>query len=399
MPMLLTMSLEEKIPVKTIKALNKKNKTIMIVAGEASGDMHGANLVREMLNLDPMLNFYGIGGNRLREEGVDLLANASDMAVVGLTEVVSKLGSILKIMGMMKRSLDERRPDLVILIDYPDFNIPLAKAAKKRGIKVFYYISPQVWAWRKSRIGQIKKTVSKMAVILPFEVETYRQKGFEVNYVGHPLLDMVKLNYSKQESRKKFGLSENEITIGILPGSRTSEVRILMPELMQAAQILKREMPDLQFVLPLADTLEETSVTEIISGFNVKVKVVSGHTYDVISCADLALVASGTATLETALLGIPMIIVYKISMLSYFIGRLFVHVKNIGLVNIIAGKTIVPELVQGDASGKRIAAESLSILKNGERRQKMIKELEAIRARLGEPGAARRAAQIAHDMI
>ncbi len=399
MPMLLTMSLEEKSPVKTIKALSKKNKTIMIVAGEASGDMHGANLVREMLNLDPMLNFYGIGGNRLRKEGVDLLANASDMAVVGLTEVVSKLGSILKIMGMMKRSLDERRPDLVILIDYPDFNIPLAKAARKRGIKVFYYISPQVWAWRKSRIGQIKKMVSKMAVILPFEVETYRQKGFEVNYVGHPLLDMVKLNYSKQESRKKFGLSEDEITIGILPGSRTSEVRILMPELMRAAQILKREVPDLQFVLPLADTLEETSVTEIISGFNVKVKVVSGHTYDVISCADLALVASGTATLETALLGVPMIIVYKISLLSYFIGSLFVHVKNIGLVYIIAGKTIVPELIQGDASGKRIAAESLSILKNGERRQKMIKELEAIRARLGEPGAARRAAQIACDMI
>ena len=399
MPMLLTMSLEEKIPVKTIKALNKKNKTIMIVAGEASGDMHGANLVREMLNLDPALNFYGIGGNRLQEEGVELLANASDMAVVGLTEVVSKLGSILKIMGMMKRSLDERRPDLVILIDYPDFNIPLAKAAKKRGIKVFYYISPQVWAWRKSRIGQIKKTVSKMAVILPFEVEMYRQKDFGVNYVGHPLLDMVKLNYSKQESRKKFGLSEDKITIGILPGSRTSEVRILMPELLRAAQILKREMPDLQFILPLADTLEETSVTEIISGFNVDVKVVSGHTYDVVSCADLALVASGTATLETALLGVPMIIVYKISLLSYFIGRLFVHVKNIGLVNIIAGKTIVPELIQGDASGMRIAAESLSILKNGERRQKMIKELEAIRARLGEPGAARRAAQIAHDMI
>lgn len=399
MPMLLTMSLEEKIPVKTIKALNKKNKTIMIVAGEASGDMHGANLVREMLNLDPALNFYGIGGNRLQEEGVELLANASDMAVVGLTEVVSKLGSILKIMGMMKRSLDERRPDLVILIDYPDFNIPLAKAAKKRGIKVFYYISPQVWAWRKSRIGQIKKTVSKMAVILPFEVEMYHQKGFGVNYVGHPLLDMVKLNYSKQESRKKFGLSEDKITIGILPGSRTSEVRILMPELLRAAQILKREMPDLQFILPLADTLEETSVTEIISGFNVDVKVVSGHTYDVVSCADLALVASGTATLETALLGVPMIIVYKISLLSYFIGRLFVHVKNIGLVNIIAGKTIVPELIQGDASGMRIAAESLSILKNGERRQKMIKELEAIRARLGEPGAARRAAQIAHDMI
>ena len=291
--------------------------------------------------------------------------------------------------------MDERRPDLVILIDYPDFNIPLAKAAKKRGIKVFYYISPQVWAWRKSRIGQIKKTVNKMAVILPFEVDTYSQEGFAVNYVGHPLLDMVKLNYSKQESRKKFGLDEDKITIGILPGSRPSEVRKLMPELLRAAQILKKEMLDTQFILPLADTLEEIMVTEIISRFNVKVKVISGHTYDVISCADLALVASGTATLETALLGVPMIIVYKISLLSYFIGRLFVDVKNIGLVNIVAGKTIVPELIQRDASGKRIAGEALAILKNGERKQEMIRELAAIRAKLGEPGAARRAAQFA----
>jgi lipid-A-disaccharide synthase len=399
LPTLLTMSLEEKNPVPLINAVHKKNKTIMIIAGEASGDMHGANLVREMLKINPALNFYGIGGNKLREEGVELLANASDMAVVGLTEVVSKLGEILTIMRMMKRSLDERRPDLVILIDYPDFNLPLAKAARKKGINVFYYISPQVWAWRKGRIGQIKKTVNKMAVILPFEVDIYREKGFEVSYVGHPLLDMVKLNYSKQEAKKKFGLDKNKVTIGILPGSRPSEVRKLMPELMMSAQILKQEMPDLQFILPLADTLEETCVTGIISGFNVKVTVVSGHTYDVISCADLALVASGTATLETALLGVPMIIIYKISRLSYFIGRLIVDVKNIGLVNIIAGKTIVPELIQNDANGAGIAREALSILQNGERKQDMIEELAAIRAKLGEPGAAIRAAQIACDMI
>jgi lipid-A-disaccharide synthase len=377
----------------------KKNKTIMIVAGEASGDMHGANLVREMLKINPALNFYGIGGNKLREEGIELLANASDMAVVGLTEVVSKLRSILKIMGMMKKSMDERHPDLVILIDYPDFNLPLAKAAKKRGIKVFYYISPQVWAWRKGRIGQIKKTVDKMAVILPFEVDTYGQEGFAVNYVGHPLLDMVKLNYSKQESRKKFGLAENKITIGILPGSRLSEVSKLMPQLLQAAGILKQEIPDMQFVLPLADTLEEKIITEIISRSNVKVKVISGHTYDVISCADLALVASGTATLETGLLGVPMVIVYKISLLSYIIGRIIVDVNNIGLVNIIAGKTIVPELIQSDARGKRIAGEALAILTNKEKKLEIIKELETIRAKLGEPGAAIRAAQIACDMI
>jgi lipid-A-disaccharide synthase len=390
---------EEKESNPLMNAVHKNKKTIMIIAGEASGDMHGANLVREMIKINPALNFYGIGGNKLREEGVELLANASDMAVVGLTEVISKLGSILKIMKMMKRSLDERRPDLVILIDYPDFNLPLAKAAKKRGIKVFYYISPQVWAWRKGRIGQIKRTVNKMAVILPFEVDTYGREGFAVNYVGHPLLDMVKLNYSKQESRKKFGLAENKITVGILPGSRLSEVEKLMPELLRASEILAQKMPDIQFILPLADTLEEKIITEIISGFTVKVHIISGHTYDVISCADLALVASGTATLETALLGVPMIIVYKISLLSYIIGRLIVDVKNIGLVNIIAGKTIVPELIQSDASGKRIAEEALAILTNGKKKQEIIKELEAIRTKLGEPGAAIRAAQIACDMV
>jgi len=393
------MSLEEKRSIPKIKDIIGTNKTVMIVAGEASGDMHGANLVREMLKINPALNFYGIGGNKLKEEGVQLLASASDMAVVGLTEVVSKLGKILKIMGMVKRSLAERRPDLVILIDYPDFNLRLAKAAKKRGIKVFYYISPQVWAWRKGRIGQIKKTVDKMAVILPFEVDTYGREGFAVNYVGHPLLDMVKLNYSKQELRKKFSLAEDKITIGIMPGSRPSEVKKLMPELLRASEILAKETPDIQFVLPLADTLEETEVTEFISGSNLKVKVISGHTYDVVSCADLALVASGTATLETALLKVPMVIVYKISLLSYAIGRLIVDVKNIGLVNIIAGKTIVPELIQGDACGERIAAEALAILKNEERKREIIKELAVIRAKLGESGAAIRAAQLALDML
>jgi lipid-A-disaccharide synthase len=399
LPMLLIMSPEEKNPVPLINTMPRKNKTVMIIAGEASGDMHGANLVREILKINPDINFYGIGGNKLKAEGVELLANASDMAVVGLTEVVSKLGNILKIMNMMKKSLDERRPDLVILIDYPDFNLPLAKAASKKGIKVFYYISPQVWAWRKGRIGQIKKTVNRMAVVLPFEVEMYGRDGFKADYVGHPLLDMVKLNYSKQESRIKFGLAEDKVTIAILPGSRLSEVRKLMPELMRASGILNQKMPDLQFVLPLADTLEEKSVTNIISGFDVKVKIVSGHTYDVISCADLALVASGTATLETGLLEVPMIIVYKISLLSYLIGRLFVNVKNIGLVNIVAGKTIVPELIQSDASGENIAREALAILLNSERKQEIVKELAKIRAKLGEPGAAIRTAQIACDMI
>jgi lipid-A-disaccharide synthase len=393
------MSLEEKNPVPLINAVHKKNKTIMIIAGEASGDMHGANLVREMLKLDPALNFYGIGGNKLLKEGVQLLANASGMAVVGLTEVISKLGKFLKIMGMMKRSMDERRPDLVILIDYPDFNLPLAKAAKKRGIKVFYYISPQVWAWRKGRIGQIKKTVDKMAVILPFEVDTYAAKGFAVDYVGHPLLDLVKPAYSKLESLKMFNLNENKTTIGLLPGSRLSEVTKLLPEMLRASEILAQKIPDMQFILPLADTLEQKTVEDIIAGSSIKVKVIPGQTYDAVSCCDLAIVASGTATLETALLGVPMIIIYKISPLSYLIGKLIVDVQNIGMANIIAGKTVVPEFIQEDVNGNRIAAEAIDILTNDERKQEIIKELAAIRSKLGNPGASRRAAQIACDMI
>ena len=376
-----------------------KSKTIMIIAGEASGDMHGASLVHEMLKIDSSLKFYGIGGNKLQEAGVKLHAHASEMSVVGITEVIPKLGTILRIMNRMKKSMDEFNPDLVILIDYPDFNLRIAKAAHKRGIKVFYYISPQVWAWRKGRINQIKKLVNKMAVILPFEVETYRQKGFPVNYVGHPLLDLVKTKYSPQEARTKFGLKEGKTTVALLPGSRFSEVNNLLPEMLRAGEILAQHIQDIQFLLPLADTVEEKIITDIISGYSLKVNIISGHTYDAISCSDLAIVASGTATLETALLGIPMIIIYKISSLTYFIGKFIVHVKNIGLANIIAGKTIVPELIQEDARGNRIAAEALDILTDAERKQEMIKELAAIRSKLGNPGAARKTAQLAYDML
>jgi lipid-A-disaccharide synthase len=393
------MSPKEINPASAATIANKKTKTIMIVAGEASGDLHGASLVHEMLKTDPALNFYGIGGSKLEKMGVKLFANTSTMAVMGLTEVVSKLGSILKIMGMMKKSLDEYRPDLVILIDYPDFNLRLAKAAKKRGIKVFYYISPQVWAWRKNRINQIKKFVDRMAVILPFEVDTYATKGFTVNYVGHPLLDLVKPHYSKQDSRKKISIAGNKTTIALLPGSRLSEVTKLLPEMLRAAEILAQKIPDVQFVLPLADTLEEKNIFDISKSFPVKIKVIAGLTYDVISSADLAIVASGTATLETGLLGVPMIIIYKVSPFSALIGRMIINVRHIGLVNIIAGKTIVPELIQSDANGRRIASEALAILLNEEKRQEIVAQLVDIRAKLGEPGAARRAAQLALDML
>jgi lipid-A-disaccharide synthase len=373
---------------------------VLIVAGEASGDLHGSFLVREMLNINPALHFYGIGGNKMRKAGVKLLAHAADIAVVGVFEVFSKIGNIIKIRQKIKKSLDQLKPDLVILIDFPDFNLNIvARAAKKKGVKIFYYISPQVWAWREGRVEQIKRLVDKMTVILPFEVDFYAAHGLAVNYVGHPLLDTVKTELTRSQARLRFGLAERQATIGLLPGSRTAEITRLLPEMMQAAQIISQKIPDAQYILPLADTVEEKIVADIIASSNLNVKIISGHTYDVLACCDAAIVTSGTATLETGLLGVPMIIIYRVSLFSELIGRMIIKPQRIGLVNIIAGKTVAPELIQHDANGPRIASEVLAILLNEAKKQEITAELRDIRAKLGEPGAARRAAQIACDMI
>ncbi len=375
-------------------------RKVMIVAGEASGDLHGSLLVREMLAVNPGLHFYGIGGNKMKEAGVKLLAHAADIGVVGATEVFAKIGTFIQIIRKVSRSMDQFRPDLVVLIDFPDFNLNIvARAAKKRNIRIFYYISPQVWAWRKGRIEQIKKLIDRMAVILPFEVDVYGEKGFAVDYVGHPLMDTVKTDLTKNEARQLFGLAQSKTTIGLLPGSRTSEISRLLPVMMSAVKIISQKIPDAQYILPLADTLREESVRGFIDASGIPVKIVSGHTYDAVGCCDLAIVTSGTATLETGLLGVPMIIIYKLSVLSAIIGRLFIDVSHIGLVNIVAGKTVVPELIQLDATPGRIAREALAILLNEEKKRAIEAELAAIRAKLGEPGAARRAAQIACDMI
>lgn len=376
-----------------------KLKRIMIVAGEASGDLHGANLVRALHRINPAVCFYGVGGRNLKEAGVELIADSADMAVVGLTEVVSKLGMILQVLATLKASLRQNSPDLLILIDYPDFNLPLAKAAKKYGVKVFYYISPQVWAWRKGRIGKIKKIVDKMAVILPFEARLYHEAGVDATFVGHPLLDVVKTKYSRKEALERFGLSEGVTTVGILPGSRQSEVQRLLPEMLMAAKIIEEKLNPVQYVLPLADTLDSDFVSHIIAQHPVKVRIIRGETYDVIGCTDIAIVASGTATLETALMETPMIIVYKVSRTSYSVGKMIINVNNIGLVNIIAGKTIVPELVQDEANPERIAGEVIHILANRERLEDIKTELSKIKGMLGSPGAADRAARLAYEMI
>ncbi len=390
---------EEALLKEKLSSETGNNKRIMIVAGEASGDLHGGNLVQAMHRIDPTIRFYGVGGRKLREAGVKLMADSADMAVVGLTEVVSKLGMILQVMAQLKASMRKDRPDLVILIDYPDFNLSLAKAAKKYGIKVFYYISPQVWAWRKGRIRQIKKTVDKMAVILPFEASLYNEAGVNTEFVGHPLLDVVEAKYSRKEAILKFGLKEGVTTVGILPGSRQSEVARLLPEMLKAAEIIEKKLKPVQFVLPLADTLDIAFVSQIISEYSIKVELIRNEVYDVISCADIAMVASGTATLETALMETPMIIIYKVSAPSYYVGKMVINVDHIGLVNIIAGKTVVPELIQDEASPEKIAAMVMDIITDSKRMADIKTELSKIRDMLGSPGAAERTARLAFEML
>jgi len=378
---------------------SSKKKQIMIVAGEASGDLHGGNLVQAIHRIDPEIKFYGIGGRKLRAAGIELTAEAAEMAVVGLTEVASKLRFILKVMSQLKASLKKDRPDLLILIDYPDFNLPLAKAAKKYGVKVLYYISPQVWAWRRGRIAKIKKVVDRMAVILPFEDDLYKEVGVDSTFVGHPLLDVVRTKYSRKEALRRFDLAEGVTTVGILPGSRQSEVTRLLPIMLGAAEIINEEIKPVQFVLPLADTLDISFVSQVIARYSVAVKLIPDEVYDVIACADIAMVASGTATLETALMETPMIIVYKVSAPSYYVGKMVIRVDHIGLVNIIAGKEVVPELIQFDATPEKMAASVIHILSSRERMENIKAELSKIRNMLGSHGAAEKVARLAYDMI
>jgi len=321
------------------------------------------------------------------------------MAVVGLTEVFSKLGMILQVLGRLKTSLKTRKPDLVILIDYPDFNFPLARAAKKRGIKVFYYISPQVWAWRKGRIKTVRRVVDRMAVILPFEEALYRKAQVDATFVGHPLLDSVQTRYTRQEALARFGLQEGKRTIGLLPGSRKSEVERILPVMAETAQRIASLLPGVQFVLPLAETLKKGDVEAILSRHDIAVEVVSGATHDVIAVSDLAIVTSGTATLETALLETPLIVVYKMSPLSYLLGRLFVGVDHIGLVNIIGGKTIAPEFIQGAATPERLTEAAMAFLTDQKRYLAAKQDLAAIKHKLGERGAAARTAALALEML
>jgi lipid-A-disaccharide synthase len=376
-----------------------KSRKILLVAGEVSGDLHGAHLVEAIQRIEPEVQFFGVGGEGLERRGMKVLYPAHSLSVVGITEVFLKLGTILKTLRGLKRSLEREKPNLVILIDFPEFNLRLAKLAHRRGIPILYYISPQVWAWRPKRINLIARVVKKMIVLFPFEVPLYEAAGVDVEWVGHPLLDIVKPTLPKDVAFQRFGLDPKKRTVGLLPGSRVHEVERILPPLLDSAHLLQKEIPDLQFVIPLAPGLPRTILSSWMKNISIPVKVVEGYAYDAMNLSELLITASGTATLEGAILGKPMIIIYRVSLPSYWVGRALIRVDHIGLVNLVAEKEIAPELIQKDANPQRIADEALRILRDPILSRKMSESMGEVCQRLGEPGAAQRAAQIVLSLM
>jgi len=376
---------------------SNQKKTIMIIAGEASGDHHGAKLVNAIKMEKNNLFFCGIGGKAMEKEGVKILVDAAELAVVGITEVFAKLPTIFKALSVAKRLLKSLNPDLLILIDYPDFNLRIAAAAKKLNIPVLYYISPQIWAWRQGRVKKIGKIIDHMAVILPFEEIFYKKHGIPVTFVGHPLLDSSFGSSSSLYEIKKSG----QQIIGLLPGSRNSEITKLLPVMLESAVLLQKKFKYIKFILSIAPTVDKQYIKNTIRKFNsiTNLELNEGHVVRVLEQSSLVVTASGTVTLETAISGTPMVIVYKISPVSFMLGKLMIKVKNIGLVNLIAGKRLVPELIQHEASPQNIAATAGRMLDDPLLMKNIHNELLKIKNMLGGPGASLEVAKIALDIL
>ncbi|HUV77501.1 MAG TPA: lipid-A-disaccharide synthase [Desulfobacterales bacterium] len=374
-----------------------EEKCIMIIAGETSGDIHGAKLVSAIRKRNNGLFFCGIGGRALGEAGVKLLMDASEIAVVGITEVFSKIPNILKGLRVAKKALKTLHPDLLILIDFPDFNLHLASSAKKLGIPVLYYISPQIWAWRPGRVKRIGELVDHLAVILPFEEDFYRGHKIPVTFVGHPLLD----NHASPQNKTLNRHTKDNPVIGFLPGSRDGEIARHLPIMINSARILHRKIENVKFLISLAPEVKRTYIEGIIkkSKTAFAFELVADRSEKVFERSNLVVAASGTVTLEAAISGTPMVIIYKVSPISYWVGRAMIQVKHIGLVNLIAGRKIVPELLQKAASPTRISDTVLEMLRDPSDLERIRLELLNIRDLLGGPGASERVADIAWGMM
>jgi len=371
---------------------------ILIVAGETSGETHAARLAEALLEREPRCRLFGMGGPRMRQAGVRLLAD-EDLGVIGFAEVLRHLPTLRRVRSRLIRFLREERPDLFIPVDYPGLNLQLCKTAKRYDISVMYYISPQVWAWGHGRVAKIAERVDRMITILPFEAPLYEAAGVDVHFVGHPLLESLDVEVSDETLRRELYLGAGDRIVGLLPGSRRDEVDRLFPVMVEAAGRIRARVPDISFVAAAASGERARQLQDLHPNNQAWLRVVTGRTRAIIHASEVALVASGTATLEAACLGTPMVVLYRLSWLSWLIGRMLVKVPHIALANLVAGERIVPEFLQHDATGPRVAAEAVSLLESEERRAHVRRALGLVRQRLGAPGASGRAASLALSLL
>ncbi len=373
---------------------------ILMVAGEASGDEHAARLVAAIRDRQPQAEFFGVGGEEMAAQGVRILSPAAELAVVGLAEVVGRLPAVGRALRAIARALRTERPQLAILVDFPDFNFWVARLAKYYRVPVMYYISPQVWAWRTYRVRTIARLVDRMVVIFPFEAEFYREHGVPVAYVGHPLRETLPAIPDRRVLLTGWGLDPERLTIALLPGSRASEIERHLPPMLAAASLIQKTIPECQFLLPLASTAPAALVEGMIKSPGGKpLCILSGQSYAALAAAHLAVVASGTATVEAALAGTPSIIVYRVAPLTFRVAGWLVRVEHVGMANLLAGARLFPELLQEEFTPERLAREVLSLVAEPERLASMGAGLARIIGALGGPGASRRAAQVALELM
>ncbi|HKK05170.1 MAG TPA: lipid-A-disaccharide synthase [Gammaproteobacteria bacterium] len=371
----------------------------MIVAGEASGDLHAAKLVKAVGARAGDVRFFGIGGERMRAAGVEVRVDVARLAVVGLVEVLVHYREIKTVLEQAREWLRRERPDLLVLTDYPEFNLRLAQTAKEVGIPVLFYISPQVWAWRQRRVKMIRERVDMMAVVFPFEAEFYRRHDVPARFVGHPLVDEVPAAPERSALRRDLGLDPERPVVGLFPGSRRSEIRRLLPIILDTARRLHRDRPQVQFVLPRASTIAEDELEPHLDASGLDIAVVSGRGYDVMHACDAIVTVSGTVTLEIALAGTPMVIINKVAWLTYLIVRPMLKIEHIGLCNIVAGERLVPELIQHVARPARIAAEIERILDDPDYAASLRERLGKVREKLGEADGTDNVADLVLEML
>ncbi len=376
-----------------------KTYTVAFSAGEASGDQHAAHMFQALQARYPAIRGIGMGASKMRQAGIELAFDSSAIGVIGLVEVLKHYGEIRRALKILKQLLLREKPDLLVCVDYKEFNLKLAQFAKHHGIKVLFYVSPQVWAWRPGRVETYGKAIDMMAVIFPFETAYYHAKQVPVRYVGHPSVDKVRPLRNRSEDQQLFQLKTPYPVVGLLPGSRSNEIKRMLPVMLAAAQRLQQSQPQMQFLLPQADSISDVALAEQLQASGLPIQVVKQQTYDVIQCCDAVMTTSGTASLEIALLGVPMVIAYRLSPLTYWLGRLLVKIRYIGLPNIIAGRAIVRELIQDAVTPDNLAEEIQRLLNDQPYRQACLQGLAEVRTLLGEGGGSQRMAELALDML